>query len=99
MGTRDNRISASHSTFLTSLRQVSFLSESSLSVVSAMVMWNAASGLERIYKCGVLVKRTPGKDRCTGRRDITEILLKTALHTSLLSQCPQDGREPDLKLG
>ena len=33
---------------------------SPLSILSTMVMWEAASGLERIL-CGVLVKRTPGK--------------------------------------
>ena len=32
--------------------------------------------------CGVLVKRTAeSMDRCTGRRDITEILLKMAVNT------------------
>ena len=37
--------------------------------------------MERIL-CGVLVKRTQGRiDRCTGRRDMTEVLLKTALNT------------------
>jgi hypothetical protein len=37
-----------------------FIPLSQLSVVSTMVMWKAASGLERIL-CGVLVKTTPGK--------------------------------------
>ena len=38
-----------------------FIPLSPLSVVSTMVIAKAASGLERIL-CGVLVKRTPGKD-------------------------------------
>ena len=39
------------------------------------------SGLDRIL-CGVLVKEfQESVDRCNGSRDITEILLKTALNT------------------
>ena len=42
----------------------------------------AVTGLERIL-CGVMVKKNSrrGMDRCTGRRDITKILLKTTLNT------------------
>ena len=58
-----------------------FIPVSPLSVVSTMVMWegNAACGLERIL-CGVQ-ELQKSMDRCTGHRDITEILLKTALNT------------------
>ena len=38
--------------------------------------WKAASGFERLL-CGVL----EDMDRCTGHRDITELLLKKALNT------------------
>ena len=56
-----------------------FIPLSLLSIVSTMVLWE--SGLERIL-CGVLVTRTQkSMNRCNGRRDITEILLKTALNT------------------
>ena len=37
-----------------------FIPLSQMSVVSTMVIWEAASGLERI-SCGILVKLTPGK--------------------------------------
>ena len=41
----------------------------------------AANGFE-IILCRILVKRTPaGMDRSTDRRNITEIMLKTALDT------------------
>ena len=39
-----------------------FIPLSPLSVVSTMIMWKAANGLERIL-CGILVKGTPGKHR------------------------------------
>ena len=42
----------------------------------------AASGLERIL-CGTLLKRNPGSmDRCTGRHNITELMMKTELNTN-----------------
>ena len=46
-----------------------------------MVMWESASGLERML-CGVLVRKLQeSMHRYTGYRDITEILLKTVINT------------------
>ena len=60
-----------------------FIPLSPLSVVSTRrICGKAASGLQRIL-CGVLVKRTSERmDRCTGRPNITEKLLQTALNKS-----------------
>ena len=59
-----------------SFRQDSFLSHG-CRLCGQWLSGKAASGFERIL-CAVLVKNTPGKHyRCTGHRDITEILLNT----------------------
>ena len=62
-----------------SLRQDSFLCHCCL-LFRQWLCAKAASGLERIL-CGVLVKKLQeSMDRFTGRRVITEILLKSALN-------------------
>ena len=40
--------------------ETGFIPLSPLSIISTMIMWEAASGFERLL-CGVLVRRTPGK--------------------------------------
>ena len=61
-----------------------FISLSPLSVVTTMVMWGSSQWLEKniVRSTGFLKKKKKKlqetTDRCIGRRDITEILLKTA---------------------
>ena len=59
---------------------------SPLSVISTMVMWKSSQWLERIF-CGVLVKK-PQESMylCTGRRDITEILLRRVVNHYTIKQ-------------
>ena len=59
-----------------------FIPLSPLSVVSTMVMWesNQRLGKNSVQSTGYLkIQESVGS--CTGRRDITEIYLKTALNT------------------
>ena len=56
---------------------------SPLSVVSTMVMWESSQWLgKNIVRSTYWFKKLQeSMDGCTGRRDITEILLKTVLNT------------------
>ena len=57
-----------------------FIPLSPLSIVSTNVIWESSQWLGKNVVCQ-LKKFQVSIDRCTGRRDITEILLKTALNT------------------
>ena len=52
-----------------------------MSIVSTLVIWKAASGLEKYCEEYWLKKLKESMNRRTGRRDITEILLGTLLNT------------------
>ena len=55
---------------------------SPLSIVSTMVMWESSQWLGKNIVAEYWLKEIQeSRGRCTGRRDITEILLKTALNT------------------
>ena len=61
-----------------------FIPLSPLSIVSTMVMWESSQWLgKNIVLCWVRLKEPQESiDRCTGRRNIIEILLETTLNTA-----------------
>ena len=67
-----------------------FIPLSPLSVVSTMAKWESSQCLGAEYSVEYWLKELQeSMDRCTGLRDITEILLKTALNTiqSIKKEC------------